>query len=66
VVEESSVGVSFDYDFVLLLLLVERLNVRLMNLSFSSSLCISNSSKEPSGDSRVELLAFGFDILQIK
>ena len=64
VVEDESSVVNFDCDFVLALL--DRLNVRLMNLSLSSSLCMSNSIKEPSSDCRVELLAFGLDILQIK
>ena len=65
-VESSVAAVSFDYDFVLLLVLIDRLKVRLMNLSLSSSLCMSNRSNMPSGDSRVEHLAFGFESLQIK
>ena len=64
VVEDESSVVNFDCDFVLALL--DRLNVRLMNLSLSSSLCMSKSIKEPSSDCSVELLAFGLDILQIK
>ena len=64
VVEEESSVVNFDCDFVLALL--DRLNVRFMNLSLSSSLCMSKSIKEPSSDCSVELLAFGLDILQIK
>jgi hypothetical protein len=67
VVESSVADVSFDYDLVFaLFMLLDRLNVRLMNLSLRSSLCISKSNNDPSGDSRVELLAFGLDILQIK